>query len=674
METDMEFLFSKIMIDVADDVQMEDLTESQPEALLTVDQVRNLEWGCGIGTFCEELKNELTYNVDRHSEIYEKLQLGVEKFRVRFVRDLSYTLYLRSNSERLNLKFIGAMREEIHKNVMYLIALCQNCIRCIENLANCHPRLQQLHALGENTTGEVELNMQFKTADIPGKKEQILNEMRETYPIIQEAISSYNAGRNTIINSQRLDPDLDSEYYQLLKSETYKSEFDKLELSMHEKLSLQVTEQPEPVIQTKIKTRSMKIRLHDFNMVSKVSAKLEVYLISESTAKSIIEAGTPPKTPARAGKLKLLTLTEEVEKRRWLPPGGKRRRDDTVSQTSCGNKGLKLKFTSESSNLTHLDIEIPFKILTVTRKNKVKVKFGATESIEPVAGEKYCFLFVLELPTEKGNKGVSVKMWTTSLPFIVTTNSGHREIASGVMAWDNAFPLPGRTDFGVRQKAKFCQFIEVLKGFFNLSVGRALKPYHLTCLEEKLKEINGNDFPDILLTKIMQDAGNSSFWCWFYRTTLILNRYLKDLWDRGYFKAFISYEMAEKLLIDDNAVPGLFLLRFSDSEPGAVSIVFVLNDNTVFRIGPFEFYKDKCIKDYAVDPLRNLDGIYFSSGANVLNSVLTEENTRVDKKTAFEEFYKYADNKKLQVKPIVQYFRMRYGLEPSCAPSTSVAR
>ncbi|CAL8070796.1 unnamed protein product [Orchesella dallaii] len=672
-ETDLAFWLSKIIIKVADDAQMEDLTQSRPGALLAVDQVRNVEWGCGIATFCGELKNELIYNLNKYSEIFEKLQLGVEKFRVRFVRDLSYTFFVQSNTERLTLKFIGDMREEIHKNVMYLFALCKNCNFCIENLANCHQRQQQLHAFGENTTGELELKMLFRRANIPEKKKQILNKMRGIYPIITDAVSSYNAGRTITINFQRADAALKPEYYQLLDFTTYKSEFDKLELSIHNKFCLQVTEQPETVIQTKINTRSMSVRLHNFNKVSVVSAQLKVYLISESAAKCIIEADTTPDIPAPAGKLQAAgepTLTEEEEESPWLQPRSKRPCDDSTSKISCDDQeGLNLKFTSHSLNPKHWDIEIPFKILNVVRKNKAKVKAGENESSELVAGEKYCFLFLSEVPTEIQNH--SVKVWTTSLPFIVTTYSGHREIASGVMAWDNAFPLPGRTDFGIRQKAKLCQFTVMLKGFFNLSVGRELKPYHVKCLEEKLKELNGNDFPDVLLTKIMQDVGNSSFWCWFYRTTLILNRYLKDLWDGGYFKAFINFEMAEKLLNDNGAVPGLFLLRFSDEEAGAVSIVFVLNDKTIYRIGPFEFYKDKCIAQYAVDLLRNLNGIYFSSGGDVLSLVLTEENTRVDKKTAFKGFYKYADDNKLQVKPKIRYFRMRYGLEPSSVRNQS---
>ena len=53
----------------------------------------------------------------------------------------------------------------------------------------------------------------------------------------------------------------------------------------------------------------------------------------------------------------------------------------------------------------------------------------------------------------------------------------------------------------------------------------------------------------------------------------LTQQHLEDLWKKGYVMGFVAKAKAESLLLQQP--PGTFLLRFSDSKIGGVSIAYL---------------------------------------------------------------------------------------------------
>ena len=64
-----------------------------------------------------------------------------------------------------------------------------------------------------------------------------------------------------------------------------------------------------------------------------------------------------------------------------------------------------------------------------------------------------------------------------------------------------------------------------------------------------------------------------TFWEWFYRILLLTSHNMGRLWKEGYIMGFVMKQAAEKMLLQQQN--GCFLLRFSDSELGGVTIAYV---------------------------------------------------------------------------------------------------
>ena len=65
---------------------------------------------------------------------------------------------------------------------------------------------------------------------------------------------------------------------------------------------------------------------------------------------------------------------------------------------------------------------------------------------------------------------------------------------------------------------------------------------------------------------------NFTFWEWFYRILILTQTHMQKLWMEGYVMGFITKNAAETRLLE--CPSGTFLLRFSDSELGGVTIAY----------------------------------------------------------------------------------------------------
>lgn len=70
---------------------------------------------------------------------------------------------------------------------------------------------------------------------------------------------------------------------------------------------------------------------------------------------------------------------------------------------------------------------------------------------------------------------------------------------------------------------------------------------------------------------------NFTFWAWFHAALKLIEKketHLKELWKEGLITGFIEREAAESLI--SRCTIGTFLLRFSDSITGAITIALLI--------------------------------------------------------------------------------------------------
>uniref|UniRef100_A0A1I8BRX8 Signal transducer and activator of transcription n=1 Tax=Meloidogyne hapla TaxID=6305 RepID=A0A1I8BRX8_MELHA len=146
---------------------------------------------------------------------------------------------------------------------------------------------------------------------------------------------------------------------------------------------------------------------------------------------------------------------------------------------------------------------------------------------------------------------------------------------------------------------------QVLRHKFTLFTGahRPLSDSDLAYLGDKLGIVHSNPdnkpitFQRFAKQNLREDV-NFSFWEWFFLIMQLIKQKLLKFWDDGWLVGFISkHEASERMLMCHNPT---FLLRFSDTQTGAVSIGFVCEEdgakgkkntflyyNVPFHLAPF---------------------------------------------------------------------------------------
>ncbi|MFH4980014.1 hypothetical protein AB6A40_006723 [Gnathostoma spinigerum] len=135
---------------------------------------------------------------------------------------------------------------------------------------------------------------------------------------------------------------------------------------------------------------------------------------------------------------------------------------------------------------------------------------------------------------------------------------------------------------------------QVLRNKFALFTGahRAISDADLTYMAEKLIVPSSVDNKPITFNRFakqnMRDDVNFSFWEWLFAIMQLIKQKLLKFWDEGWLIGFVSKQDASAKMV--NAPHPTFLLRFSDTQTGAVSIGFVCEDGDEkipFHLSPF---------------------------------------------------------------------------------------
>ncbi|KAL3982794.1 Signal transducer and activator of transcription 1 [Acanthocheilonema viteae] len=207
--------------------------------------------------------------------------------------------------------------------------------------------------------------------------------------------------------------------------------------------------------------------------------------------------------------------------------------------------------------------------------------------------QKYALLFHIT-PFQLGNLG-KFDVWTLSLPIMVTVHGSQDCDAQGAILWQRAFSDVNRTTLSQEiTSVSWKELAQVLRHKFAISTGaeRAISDSDLSYMAEKLKVPTNEERQLITLHRFakqnLRDDVNFSFWEWFFAIMQLIKHKLLKFWDEGWLIGFISKQDASSQMV--RAPHSTFLLRFSDTQTGAVSIGFVCDDEdgkVPFHLSPF---------------------------------------------------------------------------------------
>ncbi|XP_066527253.1 signal transducer and activator of transcription 6 isoform X2 [Hoplias malabaricus] len=208
-----------------------------------------------------------------------------------------------------------------------------------------------------------------------------------------------------------------------------------------------------------------------------------------------------------------------------------------------------------------------------------KIKRADRKGSESVTEEKFAFLFTAEITITGCESPYNVQM--ISLPVVVIVHGSQENNAVATIIWDCAFSEPNRIPFVVPERVPWSQMCEALSSKFmsEVQTNRGLDGYNLHCLAQKIfdRDITG-DFNQMPVSwaqfnKEVLPGRNFTFWQWFEGVIDLTKKCLKAYWSEGLIFGFIGKQHLHVIL--QNKPNGTFLLRFSDSEIGGITIAYV---------------------------------------------------------------------------------------------------
>lgn len=264
------------------------------------------------------------------------------------------------------------------------------------------------------------------------------------------------------------------------------------------------------------------------------------------------------------------------------------------SETQAGKGKQPVECGDILNNTGTMEYQPTSRQLSVSFRNMQlrKIKRAEKKGTESVMDEKLTLLFQSQFNVGGGE--LVFQVWTLSLPVVVIVHGNQEPHGWATVTWDNAFSPPGRVPFAVPDKVTWGQLAETLRIKFCSATGGDLSDDNLRFLAEKIfrtslpmntLELNAMA---VSWTQFCKDAlpeRNFTFWEWFYMVVKVTRDYLRTLWCDHLIMGFIQKKLAEEMLA--KCPPGTFLLRFSDSELGGITIAWVGEGNEVFSLQPF---------------------------------------------------------------------------------------
>ncbi|TMW52250.1 hypothetical protein DOY81_002653 [Sarcophaga bullata] len=293
----------------------------------------------------------------------------------------------------------------------------------------------------------------------------------------------------------------------------------------------------------------------------------------------------------------------------------------TMSETSSSNPASSGEIVNNIGTMEYNNQTRVFSASFRTMQLK-KIKRAEKKGTESVMDEKFALLFYTSVIVND----YRIRVWTISLPVVVIVHGNQEPQSWATITWDNAFSDIVREPFQVPERVPWSQLAMALNTKFESSTGRALTEENLNFLHEKLFRRNGMNGEDDYISwaqfcKEPLPDRSFTFWDWFFAIMKLTKDHLLSLWKAGLIIGFINKRKAEEMLAMLPA--GTFLLRFSDSELGGITVGFMAEK--VLMLSPWTA-RDLNIRGLA-DRIHDLE---------VLRFVYPTNRNRDD---AFGEFY-----------------------------------
>ena len=195
-------------------------------------------------------------------------------------------------------------------------------------------------------------------------------------------------------------------------------------------------------------------------------------------------------------------------------------------------------------------------------------------------------------------------VWAFSCPVVVIVHGGHQKwLALATIIWNNTVADNHGPPFDTASEVPWSDLAKSLNETWQDeckspdNVGRALSKENLDYLATKIfgdaqLSPGGLQIRLVSWTQFMRNPMPGStfkFWEWFHSALTLTRDDLRQSWNAGHILGFVSKQKGEQFL--STGENGCFLLRFSDSVLGAVSISYMGLDQqqtrSIFHLEPY---------------------------------------------------------------------------------------
>ncbi|KAM6977776.1 LOW QUALITY PROTEIN: signal transducer and transcription activator 6-like [Aplochiton taeniatus] len=208
-----------------------------------------------------------------------------------------------------------------------------------------------------------------------------------------------------------------------------------------------------------------------------------------------------------------------------------------------------------------------------------KIKRADRKGSESVTEEKFALLFSTEITITGCDTPFRIQI--ISLPVVVIVHGSQDNSAMATIIWDCAFSEPDRI-LVVAERVPWRKMCLTLNRKFmsEVQTQRSLNVYNQNFLAQKIFDQPdiSEDFNNMLVSwaqfnKEVLQGRPFTFWQWFDGVMELTKKHLKPYWSDGLIFGFIGKQHLHLILKD--RPNGTFLLRFSDSEIGGITIAYV---------------------------------------------------------------------------------------------------
>ncbi|XP_047218375.1 signal transducer and activator of transcription 6 isoform X2 [Girardinichthys multiradiatus] len=271
------------------------------------------------------------------------------------------------------------------------------------------------------------------------------------------------------------------------------------------------------------------------------------------------------------------------------------------------------------NNSAVMDKNTATKITHATFRNMSikKIKRADRKGAESVTEEKFALMFSTDISITGCDTPFRIQM--ISQPVVIIVHGSQDNNAVATIIWDCAFAEPDRVPFVVPDRVLWQMMVETLNVKFRSEVqtNHELDAYNKHFLAQKIFDMPGysDDFSQMMVTwcqfnKEVLMGRSFTFWQWFDGAMDLTKKHLRPYWSDGLIFGFIGKQHVHLIL--KQSPSGTFLLRFSDSEIGGITIAYVAYENgmpVIQNIQPFN-KKDLEIRCLG-DRIRDIDEILY---------------------------------------------------------------